>query len=191
MKHIKLFEEFTAVDKKNWNKITIHNFKPEKLYKQLSITDLRKWLPDTADTSRNAALNIEEVQGDSIIAFENINIGQFRTIRWASNKRFDRDEKIYRISEKHYILEDTNPFQGTNAPNITLLSIYVFDKGASDPYVFDKDAIDPYTSQGSDYTFLGSIYVDQKAYLKEMSEEFEIWPRNRPKYSFMGIKGIR
>lgn len=155
MKHIKLFEEFTAVDKKNWNKITIHNFKPEKLWKQLSITDLRKWLPKSADTSRNAALNIEEVQGDSIIAFENINIGQFD------------DNNIYRISENHYILEDTNPFQGTNAPNTTLLSIYVLN----------SDARDPYTSQGSDYTFIGSIYVDQKAYLKEMSEKFKVWPK--------------
>jgi len=173
--YIKLFEEFTAVNKK-WNERTIipavlshiHNFKPEKLWKKLSITDLREMLPKSADTSRNAALNIEEVQGDTVTSFDNITIGQFD------------DNNLYRIHETHYILEDANVFQGTNVPNITLLGIYVLNSDENDPYALIA-AEDPYNAHMNDYIFLGSIYVDQKAYIKEMSEKFKVWPRGKKK----------
>ena len=142
------------------NETTINSFKPTVLDRNNTLDEkfFAKLMPRTAKTTDEAMERIWDFEGNTMFVHY-----QYFVVKPNGNKP---DRPTYRIHNSQYWLNDTQlKMQGRTGDkvNVTLLTIYELNPGAK-----------AFTSQGDDYTRLGSIYVDTKEYLDEQKRVFEM-----------------
>jgi hypothetical protein len=165
MKYIKTYEQFINESNsfEQVNEVTEDRFEPVTINRsnEVNKTFFKKLMPKSAKTSDSATSHIFTYQGNTMFVHY-----QYHIVKPLGNKP---DRPTYRIHQSQYWLNDTQlKWQGRPGEkvNVTLLTIYVLNDGAR-----------PMTSQGDDYTRLGSVYVDTDVFLDEMKRVFEVIDR--------------